>query len=256
MRYPVRAVRIGLLALLAAALLTLILAGLPRPNAVRAQGGDTPLPAFVPSRTPTPILEFSPTPSRTPTVNIGTIRVEARIEANIRSAPNLEAQVLAKVKPGRTYPVRGRYEKWLQIEFNGSPTGLAWVFEEVVKVTGGDRAAIPTIDLNAVPTANLETAAAQQTAEYLTQTPGAPETATALRASATGVFTRVAEQPQDVAPGAPLPTFTYPPPVVEATLPARVAQVSGGGLPPIVPIAGLGALGLAGLFVGALRRGR
>jgi hypothetical protein len=75
-----------------------------------------------------------------------------------------------------------------------------------------------------------------------------------MQASATGVFTRAADD-AGRQPGVPLPTFTYPPPFVEATLPSRSAAVSRGGLPPIVPIIGLATLGLAGLFISSLRRG-
>lgn len=220
-----------------------------------AQGQPTPLQIFIPTRTETPVLEPTVTPTRTPTVSRSLIRVQARIEANIRTAPDLNAQVLRKVTPGVFFAVVGRRGKWLQIQFSESPTGLAWVFEEVVEITGGDPSTIPEVDIAAVPSPNVATGAAQETASFITSTPGAPGTATALQAAATGVRTLVAISNQN--PGAPLPTFTYPPPFIEATLPARATAVaSPGGVPPIVPIVGLGAVGLMGLFISALRRGR
>lgn len=216
----------------------------------------TPLSIVVASRTPTEVLFPSITPSRTPTADTTLIRVEAKVEANIRSAPSLDAEILTRIVPGQFFAVTGRYARWLQIRYDRSPSGVAWVFEDVVTISGGDPANIPEIGLEAVPSPNIETAAAQQTADFLTATPGAPETATAVQASATGVFVRPTEQGAPQGPAEILPTFTYPPPFVEATLPARAASAGRGGLPPIAPIMGLAALGLAGLFISSLRRGR
>jgi hypothetical protein len=216
----------------------------------------TPLPIVIVSRTPTEVLNPTVTPSRTPTPDFTLIRVEARVEANVRTAPSLDAQILTRIIPGQFFAVTGRYARWLQIRFDRSPTGIAWVFEDVVNISGGDPSTIPEVGFEAVPSPNVETAAAQQTADFITATPGAPESATAIQASATGVFTRAAVAGGIPAPGEPRPTFTYPPPFAEATLPARAAAVSRGGMPPIVPIVGLAALGLAGLFISSLRRGR
>jgi hypothetical protein len=196
---------------------------------------------------------FTPTPSRTPTQDFSLIRVEAPVQGNVRSAPSLDAQILGVIKPGQFFAVTGRYAKWLRIQYQQAPNGIGWVYEDVVKMTGGDPASIPLIDAGAVPSPNVQTAGAQQTANYLTATPGAPETATVMQASATGVFTRAADDARQ--PGVPLPTFTYPPPFVEATLPSRSAAVSRSGLPPVVPIIGLAILGMAGLFISSLRRG-
>lgn len=216
----------------------------------------TPLPLIVVTRTPTEVLFPSMTPSRTPTSDTTLIRIEAKVEANVRSAPSLDAEILVRIVPGQFFAVTGRYARWLQIRYDRSPTGVAWVFEDVVTISGGDPALIPEIGLEAVPSPNVETAAAQQTADFLTATPGAPGTATAMQASATGVFVRPTDPGAPQGPAEILPTFTYPPPFVEATLPARAATASRGGLPPIAPIMGLAALGLAGLFISSLRRGR
>lgn len=225
----------------------------------RVAAQDSTAQLIINTRTPTPILIESPTPTRTPTINFGIVSVEPIESANIRQAPELTAQILKTgAKPGEVFIARGKFGKWFQIEFATAPGGLAWVYEDVVKVISGDPSTLPEVSAAALPTANVETAAAQTTAEFLTQTPGAPQTATALRASATGVFVRATETPFQTQVGAPLPTFTYPPPLVEVTLPPRntVSTVSGSGLPPIMPILGLFVLGLGGLFVAGLRRGR
>ncbi|MCS6870894.1 MAG: SH3 domain-containing protein [Anaerolineae bacterium] len=244
------------LVLIGVALLALVsLLRAPAQYSLRAQGMPTPVPLVIPSVTPRLELVDTATPTRTPTVNVGLIRVEARLEANIRTAPSLDAQILTKAVPGQFYAARGRYGEWIQIQFERAPTGLAWVYREVVNLSGGTFESLPLVDLNAVPTPNLQTAAAQRTAEFLTATPGAPQTATALQAQATGVFTLAAAAPETLPVGAPLPTFTYPPPFAEATLPARTVSVVGSsGIPPILPILALGALGLSGLFISSLRR--
>jgi SH3-like domain-containing protein len=225
-------------------------------GAARVEAQDatpTPLPAVIVSRTPTPFIEITATPSRTPTPAFSTIRVQAKERANVRSAPSLDSTVYAEILPGEFFAVTGRYGKWIRIEFLRVPAGLGWVFEDVIEATGGDLATLPELDPNAVPTANIETAAVQQTAAAITGTPGAPGTATAAAAIATGVSTRVAEIPT-LMPGEPLPTFTYPPPLQESTLAARGAGLSGSGLPPIVPIAVLAGLGVLGLLASLLRR--
>ncbi len=237
--------------------LALIALRAPAQRSVRAQDAPTAVPLFIPTVTPPLEVVETVTPTRTPTVNMGLIRVEARLEANIRTAPSLDAQILTKALPGQFYAARGRYGEWIQIQFERAPKGLAWVYREVVNLSGGDFESLPPVELDAVPTPNLQTAAAQQTAEFLTATPGAPQTATALQAQATGVFTLAAAAPEVLPLGAPLPTFTYPPPYAEATLPARTTSViNGGGIPPIMPILALGALGLGGLLISGLRRSR
>ncbi len=220
----------------------------------------TPLPIIIPTLTATIVKLNTPTPTYTPTAEgSGTGRVEAKdktVGANVRASPDVNSEKLGTILPGQFYAIVARYNKWLQIQYDKSPNGLGWVYEDIVNVTGINPAAIPTAQPGGVPSPNVATAAAQQTANYLTATPGAPETATALQASATGVFTRVASD-STLGPtrSGPLPTFTFPPTFVEATLPQRAAASSAqAGLPPIVPIIVLGGLGLFGLLISALRR--
>jgi uncharacterized protein YgiM (DUF1202 family) len=218
----------------------------------------TSIQLIIPSVTATVEVVISLTPSRTATQFISQLRAEAKdatVGANIRSGPGTEYQRIGNIKPGTFYAVVGRYEKWLQVQFPGAPSGLGWVFEDIVVVTGGELSALPTVDLNAVPTLNVGTAQLQATLDYITGTPGALETATAIAAAATGVFSaNSAGGAQPVGPQTALPTFTFPPPFQEATLPTRGVAVNTGELPPIVPIVGLGVLGLAGLAISALRR--
>jgi hypothetical protein len=200
------------------------------------------------------------TPSKTPTVaGPGLARVEAKSAetgANLRAAPSTESEILGNIKPGQFFGVIGRSNKWLQIQYDRAPNGRAWVYEDIVNITGLDPAQIPLIDETGIPSPNVVTGAAQETANFLTQTPGAPQTATVLQSSATGIFTPIGGAIVDgPTSSVPLPTFTFPPPVVEATLPSPAsANASQGGVPPIVPIIALGGLGLFGLFISGLRR--
>lgn len=213
----------------------------------------TPLVISYPSSTPTPPPLLTVTPTRTPTTSVSLIRVEAKSEARIRTAPDLNAQVLETAKPGKFFNVLGRRAKWIQVVYPAAPSGTAWVYEDVVSFSGGDPKTIPELDAGLVPTANVQTAAVLQTAQFITGTPGAPLTATAVQAVATGMFTKVADS--GGTPLGPLPTFTFPAPILEATLPARASVSTQSGMPPIVPIIGLAVLGVAGLLVAFLRRG-
>src|SRR5258706_4469260 len=197
----------------------------------RAAAQGTPLPMIIPTLTPTTVRQITMTPTRTAApAGPGQGRAEAKdvnTGADIRAAPSTEAEKLGNIRPGQFYAIVQRYEKWLQIQYDKSASGLGWVYMDLVNVTGIPVDAIPTATQGAVPSPNVATAAAQQTANYLTQTPGAPQTATVLQSSATGVFTRVAVSDGAAGtPGEALPTFTFPPPFVEATLPARGAASS------------------------------
>ncbi len=184
--------------------------------------------------------------------------VEAKdktVGANIRQSPDPNSEKLGTIFPGHFYPIIGKYGNWYQILYGvPNPDSTGWVYGEIVNVTGPANA-IPTAP--DVPTANLSTAAAKNTAAYLTQTPGAPGTATALQLSATGVIVNDPNSSgtAQATSSGPLPTFTFPPPLVEATLaPHTSTKPNQGGLPPIVPIVGLLVVGLLGLLISGLRR--
>ncbi|HVO42364.1 MAG TPA: SH3 domain-containing protein, partial [Aggregatilineales bacterium] len=218
----------------------------------------TPLPVRLPSLTPTSTPRQAAQPSVQPTTATPGWAVEARSQdggANIREYPSTDSSILTKVYPGQFFPVLSRYGKWLQIQYNGIDRGYAWVFEDVVKLSGpSNRAPIPTSKPDVIATPNPLVYGITLTANYLTLTPGAPETATAVQGSATGVF---GPNTTTVTPGSgsPLPTFTDPPILVEATLPVRAGvAASQSGLPPIVPIIALAIIGLMGLLISGLRR--
>ncbi len=231
----------------------------------------TPIVISLPSATPpaTEQTAFTPTFTRTPTP-MGVSLLEAKESAgdiNIRTAPDPEAERLGTIQAGEVYPVLGRYYRWLQFQYAASPSGTAWVYDELVNIIG-DETNIPEINIFAQPTVDTTLINATLTWEAITQTPGGILTATAV--------SRVLPAPGDLSESVPaanadnnpsvLPTFTYPPDI-PTNPPQNVLDnitatpVSGGmsfavsdSLPPIVPIIILGGLGLLGLAISSLRR--
>ena len=191
----------------------------------------------------------------------GQIFIEAREFANVRAQPDPNAAQLGQIRSGEQYAAVGRYFQWIQFQYPTSPTGLGWVFGELVDVVGGDATLIPELAdpaANAPDEAEFQAAATQAA---VTQTPGGVLTATAAtRFEALGQSATL-DGPQI------LPTFTYPPGIVfqptsavpapDATAaPAPVTAEGQGGLPPLVPIVLVGGLGVLGLLLNSLRRKR
>ncbi len=227
------------------------------PDTALADTNPTPLPIHIASATATQPLVSSPTPSRT-VAPIGSSVIEAKdktVGANIRQSPDPGSEKLGTIFPGKFYPVVGKFGNWYQIIYGQpDPDSSGWVYKDIVNLSGPPPALIPTA--SSVPTSNVATGSVKATAEHLTLTPGGIESATALQLSATGVIA-VNANGTAIAPtsGQPLPTFTFPPPLIEATLSPRINAVSAqGSIPPIVPIIGLSAVGLLGLLISGLRR--
>lgn len=221
------------------------------------QISPTPAPVVLPTISPTVAVLVTATPTRTPTP-AGPALVEAlEGPTNVRAAPDISAERLGQIVPGDTYPVlgRGAGTQWYRIQYPDSPNGTAWVYEEVVRITGNIEA-IPEIEAFLEPTIDVARAGATQTVEVLVQTPGAVETATAGAFVAGVVVTGEVGLPTGTPE--PLPTFTYPPgPVAQSTtfIPTVTQSTGGdGGLPPIIPILGLAGLGSLGLLIAILRR--
>lgn len=217
----------------------------------------TPVQLSFPTFTPT-APETTATPTRTATVDQTAIEAEAiSNNTNVRAGPDINESPLGQISPGSRYTVLGRRFDWYHIVYPDSPTGTAWVYKDVVTLTG-DPNLIPEMELEDIPTLDPGFFEEQQTLEAVQETPGGASTLTAIaQVTPTGVFTA---GPEDLAltrePGAPLPTFTYPPTVTPLTIPeaAPVTAARDSGIPPLIPIAALGAFGLLGLLIGILRR--
>lgn len=251
---------------------------------IHADSLAAPLPQVFPSSTPAQVILPSTTAlptqavtnlpaTRFPTLTpeaAALIQLQARESAgdvNVRSDAQGDqlGEIIGSIRFGEVYPVVGRYFRWIQIEFPSSPTGVGWVFDELVEITG-DQNLIPDLSQSfTAPTIDPIIAAPTQTIEALLQTPGGLQTATGSA--------RVIEAPNSGSTGvdnAPfvstlLPTFTYPPalvgqlptvnPTVDPDVPSSPQPVSSNNqVAPIVPIAILTTAGLLGIALSSLRR--
>jgi hypothetical protein len=241
-------------------LLVLICLAMVQP--VMAQEPATPILVQPPTSTPSP-LPPTEQPSRTPT-SLGPASVEALSSpTNVRSQPDITAEIVGQIGPGQTYAVIGKRFEWYQIQFPDAPGGVGWVHQSVVQIRG-DPNLIP--DFSEVPTENPTITSGRETAEAITRTPGGNLTLTAqARITPTGIFTvapqagGAGDNPNIPVSGNPLlPTFTFP--AVTATpldlvaLEGQAEASSDGGLPPIVLIVGLLGAGSLGLFISMVRR--
>ncbi len=236
----------------------------------------TPASIILPSPLPlttqqliTPTATYTPTPP-------GPVLLEALTEANVRAQADPGAELLGTIRAGDVYPVIGRYYRWYQFQYDTSPSGTGWVFDELVQITG-DESKILDLSDNALPTTDGTAVASTQTQEVITQTPGGILTATSasqvipLPVEPGNVSAGVAPLSSDPGAVAVLPTFTFPPdvpPIVPdsalrsdqildgtATLTPNSLEFSvAEGLPPLAPILILGGLGLLGLVISSIRR--
>lgn len=262
-RYPLAVAR--------AALLALLLLMAQAPSAAQENATSTPVRVRIPTGG-APALQAvaSPTPTRTPTPSV--VMLEAKPEAgpvNVRSAADIESGRLGTIQAGELYAVLGRRHRWLQIQFLSAPDGRAWVFEELVTVTGDENSIPNLIQVTAQPLSRAGPDSARSRAQ-LTLTPGAVLTMTAssriLAIPGQGANASAADAASGGGVAAALPTYTFPPHLESATdTPDPLAQMNTPEsqdttpaiperIPPAVPIALLAAGGLSGLVVYSLRR--
>ena len=227
----------------------------------------TPLSVVIPTSAPLPtsVNLPTPTPTWTPT-EIPSVRLQAKQAdnpINVRAEPDPGGERLGALDPSGQYEVFGRYFRWLQFAYDASPTGRAWVFDDLVDIIG-EEDRIPIVDPFSTPTPSSDEQFAQE---------GPLNDATATAQA------RIVALPTDNVPEAiqqrqeeqaALPTFTAPPELAEqfATVTPDVIaapsptpgafavaleRVATGNIPPIVPIAVLGLLGLVGLVISLMR---
>jgi hypothetical protein len=244
--------------------------GLSLANAGQAQElvTSTPVRISIPTGA-APEVEILSTPTITRTPTQSAVMIEAKAEAgeiNVRAEADIESELLGTIRAGEFYPVLGRYFRWIQFQFDVSPSGRGWVFDELVNISG-DASSIPDLSQAPLPTEDPFAAAATQTQAAITTTPGGLLTVTAQ--------SRVIDVPlnQENNSAAPnqdtaelLPTFTFPPDIVAqaptAVLATSTPTLTPDGLPltgsdevpPILPILLLAGGGLLGLLVSWLRR--
>ncbi len=163
-------------------------------------------------------FENTPTFTPIPTATLGGPTVFVPELVNVRMGPGTNYEQIGVMVSGQIAAAIGRTRasEWIQIEYIGSPTGIAWVYAPLVQLRAGNLQALPEQAPPATPTL-LPTAT-------LSTGPGGP------------VATR-------------LPTFTAAPPVAQPVFPTPEVENSGFPFPPILAIAGLLVIGLiAGAF--------
>jgi hypothetical protein len=193
--------------------------------------------------------------------------------ANVRDAPDINAQDIGDIRSGERYTVIGRSGLWYQFQYDRAPNGIGWVYSELVTITG-DVNTIPELTLQPVATVDPLIVGATQTVAAALLLPGGEFTITAAAGGLVGtlaVGNPAASDPRATAPpeGTALPTFTYPPGIVRVTPLAvanagvateldveqiEISQADLQRIPPILPIVALGGLGVLGLMVSGFRR--
>jgi hypothetical protein len=245
----------------------------PNPPPIIAQAA-TPLEVQIITSTPPPVDLSTPTTAFTPSPEVQSGAMlqakQSAGEINVRADANIDAEPLGTIVYGEQYVVTGRYFRWLQFRFEEAPQGYAWVFDELVEVTG-DQSLIP--DLSQLPQATTDAtiAFATENAAAILLTPGADLTITASSREVLDPVAAVNSEgvtiPQDAetnpeAQRTILPTFTYPPSIgmvateslneIDQSPPTQLPPSD--VVPPIVPIILLGGFGMLGLTISALRR--
>ena len=114
---------------------------------------STPVLINVPTEA-APAIEVVVTPSATWTPTSSAVMIEAKEgagEVNVRAEADIESERLGTIRAGEFYPVLGRYFRWIQFQFDSSPTGRGWVFDELVNIVG-DESTIPDLSQGPLPT--------------------------------------------------------------------------------------------------------
>ncbi len=165
-----------------------------------------------------------PTVTGTPPGAIAIVTME-QDQINVRSGPSsYDYPIVGVLIAGQQVPALGRTVggDWVEIAYPGVPGGVAWVWSALVEIRG----TLPPVEPPPTPT---------------------PRTTPTIDPTLASQFII------DIPPTR-LPTFTPPPPFIQATLPAD-QPVSGS--PARVPmgllIIGMGVVGLFGTFISFLR---
>lgn len=231
----------------------------PTPNRVQ------PLPS--PTSILTQALDATPTPTFTPQAEspVELEVLEAYGTIDVHFSGNLDSERVGTINVGERYTVLGVYFRWIQIQFDPSPDGTGWVFDEYVLVDG-DLSTVRDFTVEE-PTVDPLIEGATQTWQAIELTPGGFLTVTAeSRIIEPPSFNDSAENLGDLPGGVVLPTFTYPANIIaqvptqgemiEATpIPNDTINIStSNGIAPIVPILVLAGLGIMGLLISSVRR--
>ena len=217
----------------------------------QARATATPVAAVLHTPTPEGLQPAPPTstatqsPTALPAVRLRALSTAGNI--NVRALPNLESDVLGIIADATEYRVLRNYYRWYEFRYDASPNGRGWVYGDLVEIVG-DSSLIEVID-NA---ADIERPGQAEDLLSGSNNEAAERTIAIATIEADSA---VSVELSDITA---LPTFTRPAPT-----PASIGgqlQIEAGitspllVIPPILPIAILGGLGILGLLVSAIRR--
>lgn len=152
--------------------------------------------------------------------------VEILDEVNVRLGPGVDYAKVGVLTAGQWAPAVGRSAagEWIQIEYLGSPDGLAWVYTVLVRVVPPS-ASLPIVEPPPRPTPRITST----------------------------IDPTLAAQFIDLAPmSTRLPTFTPVDPIAPST-PEPVEASQSAGFPPMLAILGLFVVGVFGTTISVLR---
>lgn len=105
----------------------------------------TNTPTDIPTLTSTPTLELpTNTPSATPDFSVSG---EVQGEVNVRYGPGSDYPIVGVAQAGERFQITGTHTQfdWIQIRYDSSPTGFAWIFEPLLFNVQGDVASTQLI---------------------------------------------------------------------------------------------------------------
>ena len=223
---------------------TLTLLLLAGPISAQTRPSATPVSAVLVTATPEQLQAATPTPgpapSETPVPSTRLQALESAGNVNVRARPDINSEVQGTIAFGTEYPVLRNYFRWYELIYEPSANGRAWVYGDLVTITG-DQSRIEIIDdpnLIAFPAAG---------------DPGSVEDERTIDISTVQADSA---QPVELVAATALPTFTYVPtrpPFTQQIATNEAADRAGEAVPPIVPILALGGFGLLGLLISLIR---
>ncbi len=214
------------------------------PLSAQTRPSATPVSAVLRSPTPQEPQAAAPTPgpapSATPIPSARLQALESAGDVNVRARPDINSEVRGTIAFGTEYPVLRNYFRWYELIYDPAANGRAWVYGDLVTITG-DRSLIEIIeDPNAIaqPEASDQRSGPEdRTIDILTVDEDSAPSVELVAVTA-------------------LPTFTYVPtrpPFTQQTARNEAADRAEGPIPPIVPILALGGFGFLGLLISLIR---
>jgi hypothetical protein len=155
---------------------------------------------------------------------IATVRDNEQGFVNVRAGPSaVDYEIVGILQVNQSVPALGRSPggDWIMIAYPGVQGGIAWIYVDLVDVTGK----LPIVDIPPTPTP---------------------------RVTATIDPTLAAQFLVDV-PATRLPTFTAPPPISMPTYQVNAPIATSGRLPVGFVIIGMAVVGLFGVLISFLR---